>query len=203
VSTIDPASPIHRHLIGGEKVLWTGRPDPTKHFTRSDLYAIPFSLMWGGFAIFWMTMVSLEGDLFGMLWGTPFVLIGLYMIVGRFFAKAWIKKRTWYAITDKRAIEFRKSARGERVNAALLRNIPAFNHERKNNGSGAIFFGNLSFGQIMYANTGLDFFGNQGSQRIICFYDIDDIQVAADIVIRELGISSPGLNNDEHDFSGI
>ncbi len=36
--------------VGGpdEQVLWTGRPDPAKRFTRSDLWLVPFSLMWTG-----------------------------------------------------------------------------------------------------------------------------------------------------------
>ena len=39
-------------LLGAEKVLWLGRPDPRRLLHRSDLMAMPFSLRWCGFAIF-------------------------------------------------------------------------------------------------------------------------------------------------------
>ena len=37
-------------------------------------------------------------------WGIPFVLAGQYFIWGRFFVDAWLKRRTYYAVTNRRAI---------------------------------------------------------------------------------------------------
>ena len=34
-----------------------------------------------------------------MLWGIPFVVAGQYLIWGRFFYDAWLKRRTYYALT--------------------------------------------------------------------------------------------------------
>src|SRR5690242_910458 len=100
-------------LLRGERVLWTGQPDAGRIFSSYDVFAIPFSLLWGGFAFFWEASVLGMGVFgssggggpvlsFFALWGIPFVLIGLYMIVGRFFYKAWARKRTWYAVTSTR-----------------------------------------------------------------------------------------------------
>jgi hypothetical protein len=69
------SGPFDAHLVGGEKILWVGRPDPAKIFSKSDRFAIPFSLMWGGFALFWETTVILSGGGFFILWGIPFVAI--------------------------------------------------------------------------------------------------------------------------------
>jgi len=89
----------------GEKLLWADRPQGGIRLRAGDALMVPFSLMWGGFAVFWETMVvrSNAPPLF-RLWGIPFVLVGLYLIVGRFFADAWLRARTFYGLTNQRAI---------------------------------------------------------------------------------------------------
>ena len=44
---------VDRHLSPAERIEWVGRPDPARHLTRSDAFLVPFSIIWGGFAIFW------------------------------------------------------------------------------------------------------------------------------------------------------
>ena len=44
-------------------------------------------------------------------WGIPFVAIGLYLVVGRFFYKRWDRRRTRYAITDQRVVIIRSAGR--------------------------------------------------------------------------------------------
>jgi hypothetical protein len=83
-------------------------------FHSDDWFVVPFSLLWGGFAIFWEAGVLgyWGGDAakkghapgFFILWGIPFVIIGQYLIWGRFLVDAWLKRRTYYAITNRRVL---------------------------------------------------------------------------------------------------
>ena len=114
MGAIDPdaALKIQPELLSGESLLWAGKPDPGVIFHSDDWYAIPFSLFWGGFAIFWEAGVlgywgkSPRGgaSTFMALWGIPFILIGQYLIWGRFLHDAWLKRRTFYAVTNRRVL---------------------------------------------------------------------------------------------------
>jgi hypothetical protein len=44
---------IQPELLAGESLLWAGQPQKKVIFHSRDWFAIPFSFMWGGFAIFW------------------------------------------------------------------------------------------------------------------------------------------------------
>jgi len=102
----------------GERIFWRGEPDSGVIFGPEDVILIPFSILWGGFAIFWEVGVTMQGWSVGTLWGVPFVLIGLYLIFGRFVYKHVNRRHTRYAITDRRVVVARKA--GREVQSALL-----------------------------------------------------------------------------------
>src|SRR6185437_8193931 len=94
----------------------------------SDAYMIPFSLLWGGFAIFWeIGALRTNGPnaVLMSIWGIPFVLAGLYLIVGRFFVDAGIRAKTFYGLTNHRAIII-SGLFSRTINALALRE-PVFN----------------------------------------------------------------------------
>ena len=97
---------LRPELSRDERLLWSGMPRQGVRLQASDWLAVPFSLMWGGFAFFWEYSVSTSrhAPVFMELWGIPFVLVGLYMIVGRFFADAFMRTRTYYGVTNQRVI---------------------------------------------------------------------------------------------------
>ena len=111
----DPATELASELDAGEKLLWSGRPAQGIVFRSSDIFLIPFSILWGGFAIFWEVMALTaigrsEPQAPDMvryvfpLFGLPFVAIGLYIMAGRFFVDRAQRRKTLYGITDRRVI---------------------------------------------------------------------------------------------------
>jgi hypothetical protein len=179
----DAVEPV---LLRGEKILWVGQPDPGKVLAAGDWYLIPFSILWCGFAIFWeATAIAGGAGPFFVLWGVPFILVGLYLTVGRFFYRVRKKRRTIYAVTDKRVLRLLKERAGDTLQAAFVASIPAVNRRVSRDGSGTVIFGNVPAWQSMYANTGMDVFGgSQVADPSVAFYDIPDAGGVADLVER-------------------
>ena len=74
-------------------------------FVPTDIIAVPFSLVWLGIALLWETGVqSIGAPAEFRLVGVPFVLIGVYLVAGRFVTRWFRKRRTIYGITDERVI---------------------------------------------------------------------------------------------------
>ncbi len=97
--------------------------------------------MWGGFACFWEFGVITSGaPFFFMLWGIPFVLMGLYVTVGRFFVDARQRANTYYGLTNERVIIlsglFNRNIKS--LNLGTLAQIDITQH---NDGRGTITFG--------------------------------------------------------------
>ncbi|SFR85614.1 PH domain-containing protein [Dyella sp. OK004] len=137
-----------------ERLLWSDMPKQGVCFRTSDFLAVPFSLMWAGFAFFWEYSVSSAKDapVFMMLWGIPFVLIGLYMIVGRFFADAYLRRRTYYGVTDQRIIIL-SGLFTRQVKSLPLTTLSDITFSERSDRSGTITFGPNNFGFSMMAGT--------------------------------------------------
>ena len=130
------------YLSNGEVVLWKGRPGKGHLLTGNDIFLIPFSILWCGFAIFWETTVVASGaPFFFKLWGIPFVCVGLYITFGRFLWTAYVRKHTVYVITNRRII---RSRRG-RVDSLSARSMPAMHAKVRKDGTGTIRFGEPSY----------------------------------------------------------
>lgn len=129
------------YLGRGEIVRWHGRPQQGVVFRSIDLFAIPFSVLWCGFAVFWeYTVVSQGTSQFMMLWGVPFVGIGLYFVFGRFLADAFIRSKTRYALTDHRALIL-SGLSGNHLTEVDLRTISEIRYKNDGGSKGTISFG--------------------------------------------------------------
>jgi len=65
-------------LLPGESIVWSGEPVRHRLFRGEDAFLIPFSLFWGGFAIFWeaSALRAAGSDAGFAVSGLPFVAVG-------------------------------------------------------------------------------------------------------------------------------
>jgi hypothetical protein len=156
---------LRSHLDSGEKLLWVGRPAQGMAVTPQDWYAIPFSAVWLGFAVYSFlvapitnkTSVPLRSPgplaLF-VATGLLFIGLGIYFLIGRFFADRLYRSRLIYGVTDRRALII-SGLRRRYVQSIFLSSLGALKIEERRDGSGTIYFGDQpSFVPILFYPNG-------------------------------------------------
>lgn len=132
---------IRSALSKGEHPLWWGQPRQGFVLRRHDALAIPFSLLWCGFAIFWeATALKSNAPGFFVLCGALFVAMGIYMVVGRFFVETRQRVSTYYAVTPERVLIVSGPPSGK-VSALSLKTLSDLSLIETSGGEGSIFFG--------------------------------------------------------------
>lgn len=135
--TFDTYQFCRPYLVSGEHIVWKGKPGKGNLLTSADWFLIPFSIAWCGFAFFWeYTVLSYGAAPFFSLFGLPFIIIGLYIVFGRFIHLAYLRKRTQYVITNQKIIR----KRGSKVDILSIRNIPTVHVKIHKDGYGTIHF---------------------------------------------------------------
>jgi hypothetical protein len=152
-SADEARSELSRELSSKEQMLWTGKPKQGVIFRPSDFFLIPFSVMWCGFAVFWEYTVltqmvfsphrqNIPGPMAVIfpLWGIPFVLIGLYMVFGRFFVEAKARETTYYGVTSDRIL-IKSGLFSRTVKSLNLRTLLDLSFTEGDEGRSTITFG--------------------------------------------------------------
>jgi len=75
-----------------------------------------------------------------MLWGIPFILIGLYIVFGRFIVDALNRRRTFYGVTSERIIIV-NGLFSQRTKSLNLRTLSDISLSERGDGRGTITFG--------------------------------------------------------------
>jgi hypothetical protein len=131
---------IQPNIGHGEHIIWAGQPRQGMFLQVQDIFMIPFSFAWGGFAIFWTYMAWGSGaPSFMALFGLPFVAVGLYLMLGRFIFDARSRAGTYYGVTDQRILFVR--SRGKAVTSLELRSVKEITLTENARGRGTILFG--------------------------------------------------------------
>nr|WP_325259262.1 hypothetical protein [uncultured Oscillibacter sp.] len=158
---------IRSLLQPGEQLFWEGAPERGFRLQRSDAVTIPFSLVWCGFLCLIIgpqlrlaAMVPLMGLVY-----VPFILAGVYLLVGRFFLRAWQLSAARYGVTDKRVILV---SRRETV-FLMYGQIPMLQKEIRNDGIGTIWFRpptSCGAGKHRHRVPGVDFEEIAGAEQV-------------------------------------
>ena len=162
-------------LQPGERVVWSGRPDPGVIFTAADAYLEPFYVIWTSSAVFaFFNFQGSPGAGFAAVIPLLFMVIGIYLVFGRFAVKAAGKRRTAYAVTDRRVLV----VRGSNVAESPL-GVQKTTRRARNGKHMSITFGAVTrmsiFGQNRsIPNAGLDFM-SFASPMPVAFYDVADV----------------------------
>ena len=159
-------------LQPGERVLWSGGPDPNVWLSRGDLVLIPLTVLALIASVVWSRgLLPITGP-WGAVVVIPVIAFALYVTFGRFLYKRWMKRRTSYRLTtdrvlvlvdgaialesqfDRRSIEVRRSSKRSHATIVFHR--------------GSLWF----VGPGWNGNTGLEplMFG----RRPVAFYDVAD-----------------------------
>lgn len=135
---------INRELESDETPVWIGQPIP-KFFSRTPLSNFLFAIPWTAFSIFWMCgaagfrIPEFGPQMFFMLFGLPFVLIGLGLLSTPFWERSRMKK-TAYVITDHRAIIFSGGFSSTTIRSFEPSELKSTTRHEKANGTGDILF---------------------------------------------------------------
>ena len=128
---------IRPYLEPGEQILWLGKPETLHLLAAQDVFLIPFSILWFGFAVFWeISVFRMGAPWFFPLFGSFFVMIGFYLTVGRFLWKAYVLRHTLYAITDRKTL----IRHGNHVEALQKYECPPLSVTHYRDGTGTIHF---------------------------------------------------------------
>jgi hypothetical protein len=148
VSMVPPPE-INETLDRGEHVIWSGRPRLGVLLRGIDAFAIPFALLWTSIPLFgvWTALTGPKGNAFAFFPALPFVLIGLYLLFGRFFIDAAQRRRTFYALTDERILIV-SGLMSRSTRSLTLRTLDQVDVSARASGEGTITFGRSAFGSF-------------------------------------------------------
>jgi hypothetical protein len=171
---------LRQHLGNDEKLLWAGKPRQGIAFRSSDLFLVPFSILWLGFAIFMEYQVQRQQLTLFALFLIPFLAIGLYLLAGRFFVDALQRQHTLYGITDNRII-IRSGIFNKEMKSLNMHTLSDLTFTEKKDGTGTIALGPDQY----YHNTGFNGGNSRRVRRAPRLDLINEVQKVYSIIVAQ------------------
>jgi len=89
-------------LAPDERILWQGRPDGGFRITGVHVALGLFGMVFAGFAALWMALAAQAGGIF-WVFGLIHFTVGLGIALAGPFGGMFVRRRTWYTLTNRRA----------------------------------------------------------------------------------------------------
>ena len=127
-----------RLLDSGERLIWSGKPNPFRYAIKKGTTTFLFGLFFFGFAIFWTYGAANQSGMFFASFGIPFLVVGLGLVL----SPAWHYfrgERAMYALTDHRAVIDISDMFPKRVSVPL-KQIKFVELKRSGTGFGDVLF---------------------------------------------------------------
>jgi hypothetical protein len=178
---------VKAELQPDERLVWVGQPRPDL-FVRAAFFLVPFGLVFGGFALFWIVGSAAMMGGFGAnqgfpgflnffpLCGVPFLLVGLAMVL----SPIWLRRRarqTVYALTSKRAIIWEPGL----VGSVTVRNYSAAGLGRMTRTERADGSGDLVFEEFVTTSTNSEGYRTSTTNRR-GFLGIDNVRKVEELI---------------------
>ncbi len=125
-----------------ERLLWSGRPQQGIMMRGSDAIPALFGLVWTVAAFPFLATEDIlhRIDLTYVLMPGVFLVIGLYLLIGRFIVDALRRRNTIYGVTNQRVI-IQSGVIGRRLKSLNLRTLSDITLSEKPGGDGTILLG--------------------------------------------------------------
>ncbi len=173
---------IRSELESGETLLWHGQPRQGFVWRGADWFFVAFAAVWLAMTVYMgygMLTNDEEVGLVAALVVVLFFLIGLYLVPGKFVIDARARRRTFYGVTDRRAIIV-SGLSSTTVNSLLAKTLSDVSVEQRRDGSGTIYFGPKNPQDAMFG--GLPW---PGYQRTPQFEMIPDVRQVHRLLLRD------------------
>lgn len=164
-----------------EQILFNGKPENTHLLNKSDIFMIPFTLIFGGAFIIYalisaLMMIAGQGIMFSLL-GITCLILGIYFIFIRlWYRKKRIKKQIYF-VTEKRVFAF-DTLRDDVIFDILLEDVEVFSGDKS-----LILSETNAIGDFVY-NLGLDIFFRKFAKETPAFRYIDNTNDVAKIILK-------------------
>jgi hypothetical protein len=188
MSAFEQANRLRPYLLPGERLLWTGRPVQGLALRRSDLWVVPLT---AGFVFLGLrhdaqvAEVMLRSfDLTFAVRAAIFLGGGVYVGVARFFHDAWLRRRTLYAVSDRRLLFLRTGPFGW-FRSIEIGYLPLLEYEEASGGRGTLTFDFEEQPKSWWALHLAGWFGIPSLSGSRCFDRIAGPRRVYDLIVRE------------------
>lgn len=195
---------ISPKLSEDEYIIYHCKPVKNHLLKTSDIFFIPFSLVWCGFVVFVIVALMRTGNSVQSetsLILTLFLSIGLYIVFGRFIHVLYKRSRTFYFITNKKIIRLYRKF----ISIIDGNDLPAMHVDSFSDGSGTIRFGdriNYRRSGAIYYESSMDSVENKRNLFAIEYVaDVALVKQKIDMMVNQDFEENKGLEyRDEYSF---